>query len=56
MYLCSVLSHTATASLQQPAGVAEESHTPLQPEAVKVTEPLEGPLGMLVMYYVVWLC
>ena len=56
MYLRLVLSHTATASLQQPVGAAEESHTPLQPEEVKVTEPLEGPLGMLVMYYVVWLC
>ena len=45
-----VFSHvTAESSLQQPVGVANESYTSLQPEPVEVTEPLQGPQGMLVM-------
>lgn len=47
--MCLVLSLTGTGSVQPSVGVAEESHTSLKPEAVEVTEPVEGPQGMLVM-------
>lgn len=51
IYLCLVLSRPVTEPLQQPVGVADESHAPVQPAALEVTEPLEGPLpaGMLVV-------